>query len=253
MSTVVVVLPVYNEALRLEVLLERLERALTGKPFRIVAVDDGSRDDSAAILARRSADLPLVVVTHAVNCGLAQTLLDGLRWVAEHCDDDDVAITMDADDTHDPAYILPLTEKIAQGYDVAIASRFQPQAAVIGVPLHRRLFSFGVYALLRLLMPIPGVRDYACGYRALRARVVRRAVERYGDRLCDMRRWGFICTAEVLWKLSTVGARCTEIPFVLRYDLKQSASRMNAWRTIGGYGVLAWRSRFGRAPDRRSE
>src|SRR5262249_5232912 len=56
-AAVVVVLPVYNEALRLEVLLERIERALTGKPFRIVAVDDGSRDDSTAILARRSADL----------------------------------------------------------------------------------------------------------------------------------------------------------------------------------------------------
>jgi len=243
MSDLVVVLPVFNEASRLEALLERIQRALNGRPYRILAVDDGSRDASAAILSRRSADLPLVVLTHAVNCGLAQTLYDGLRWVADHCREPDVAITMDADDTHDPSYILPLAAQIDQGYDVVIASRFQPQSRVIGVPLQRRLFSYGVFVLLRVLMPIPGVRDYACGYRALRAGVVRQGIEQFGDRLCELRSWGFICTAEVLWKLSTVGARCTEIPFVLRYDLKESTSRMRTLRTIGGYGLLAWKAR----------
>ena len=209
-----------------------------------MAVDDGSRDASAAILSQPRACGPVVVLTHAVNCGLAQTLYDGLHWAGEHCNDNDVVITMDADDTHDPAYIPPLTHKISQGYDVVIASRFQPESVVVGVPPHRRMLSYGVFALLHLLMPIAGVRDYACGYRALRARLVREAVQRFGEDLLELRRWGFICTAELLWKLSLMGARCAEVPFVLRYDLKQSASRMRALRTIGGYGLLVWRSRF---------
>ncbi len=246
MSEVAVVLPVYNEASCLEALLERIDAAMRGQPYRIVAVDDASRDATAAILQRRSCDLPLTIVTHAVNRGLAETLYDGLCWVADHCSDDDVTITMDADGTHDPVYVDGLLGKIREGSDIVIASRFRGMA-VVGVPAHRRLFSYGVFALLRLVMPIPGVRDYACGYRAIRVRLVRQGVRQFGEQLLELRRWGFICTAELLWKLSTLGARCSEVPFELRYDLKQGPSRMRALRTITGYSLLVWKSRCSRA------
>jgi dolichol-phosphate mannosyltransferase len=249
MSTVVLVLPVYNEASRLKTLLGRIRGALNGQAYRIVTVDDGSRDGSDAILAQERQHLPVEIITHAVNRGLAETLYDGLRWAVDHCGEDDVVVTMDADDTHDPAYIRSMLAKLEQGYDVVIASRFQPGAAVVGVPPHRRLFSIGVLLLLRVLMPIPGVRDYACGYRAIRARALAAAFDRFGERLLELRQWGFICTAELLWKLRAVGARCGEIPFALRYDLKESTSRMHAARTIGGYGLLVWKSWV--APDWR--
>ncbi len=241
---IIVALPAYNEAARLEQLLDRIQAQLSGRPYRIVVVDDGSQDGTAEILQRRSQDLPLVVVTHAVNAGLAQTLFDAMLWVAKNCKDDDVVITMDADDTHDPKYIDALLARIGEGNDVVIASRFQPGAEVHGVPWHRQVYSWGVLVLLRTLLPIAGVRDYACGYRAVRAQTIRAAVERYGDRLFELRQWGFICTAELLCKLHSVGARCAEIPFALRYDLKESVSRMRAGRTIAGYGLLIWNSRF---------
>jgi dolichol-phosphate mannosyltransferase len=119
---------------------------------------------------------------------------------------------------------------------------------VQGVPAHRQLFSFGVLVLLRLFLPIAGVRDYACGYRAIRAGLVQRAVRTFGARLFELRQWGFICTAELLWRLHRLGARCVEIPFELRYDLKESVSRMRAGRTIAGYGLLVWRSWGGPLP-----
>ncbi|MCK6553501.1 glycosyltransferase family 2 protein [Candidatus Binatia bacterium] len=249
MSGIVVALPAYNEGSRLEALLDRVRTALADRPYRIVVVDDGSRDNTAAILQRRSRDLPLAVVTHAVNAGLADTLRDGLKWVVDNCGDDDIVVTMDADDTHDPACIGAMTARLTDAVDVVIASRFQPGSQVVGVPWHRRLFSWGVFALLKVLLPIPGVRDYACGYRAMRVRTVRAVLARYGDDLFHLRDWGFICTAELLWKLHTVGARCGEVPFILRYDLKESVSRMRAGRTIAGYGLLVWQSR--RPPFRR--
>jgi dolichol-phosphate mannosyltransferase len=241
MSTIFVALPVYNEASRLQTLLERVRATLDGRAYRIVAVDDGSRDGSGAILAQERERLPLEIITHPVNRGLAETLYDGLRWVADHSADEDVVVTLDADDTHDPAYIIPMLAQMEEGCDVVIASRFQPGAAVVGVPLHRRLFSFGVFWLLRVCMPIPGVRDYAVGYRAIRARVLKAAFARFGERLFELRQWGFICTAELLWKLRVVGARCGEVPFDLRYDLKESVSRMRTGRTISGYGLLVWK------------
>jgi dolichol-phosphate mannosyltransferase len=244
---ILVVLPAYNEGLGLETLLNRFRDTLGGRRYRIVVVDDGSRDNTPEILTRRAADLPLVVITHPVNRGLAETLWDGLAWVAKNAADDDVVITMDGDDTHDPCYVDSMLKRIEEGNDVVIASRFQPGSKVVGVPPHRQLFSYGVLVLLRLLIPIPGVRDYACGYRATRAAVIRRAVQTFGEKLLDLREWGFICTAELLCKLHTIGARCAEVPFILRYDLKASASHLRAMRTISGYALLVWKIRQARA------
>jgi dolichol-phosphate mannosyltransferase len=247
---IVVVLPAYNEGARIEALLDRLHTTLAARPYRIVVVDDGSSDETAAVLARRSSDLPLVSITHTINRGLAQTLFDGLQWAADHAGENDVVVTMDADDTHDPAHIPAMLGRLDDGFDVVIASRFQRGSQVIGVPLHRQIFSYGVLVLLRLFLPIRGVRDYACGYRAVRAPLVRQAVREFGNDLFHLRSWGFICTAELLWKLHVLGARCAEVPFVLRYDLKESVSRMRAGRTIAGYGLLVWNA--WRQPNRRA-
>lgn len=246
--TVVFLLPVYNEGERLESLLSRIESAMdaAGLGYRIVAVDDGSRDDSAAILARRAGDLPLTVLTHRFNRGLGETCRDGLEWVADHAGAEDVVVTMDADDTHDPAHVPAMLAAIDAGADIVIGSRFQPGAVVRGVPPHRQAFSVGANALLRAFLRIPGVRDYACGFRAIRASLIRRAVLHLGNQLLELREWGFICTAELLWKLSLFGARCAEVPFTLRYDLKAGASKMRPVRTMLGYGLLIWKRVAGR-------
>jgi dolichol-phosphate mannosyltransferase len=243
MRTVIFLLPVYNEGERLDTLLTRIKSTMEGAglAYRVAAVDDGSTDDSPAILRRRAADLPLEVITHRFNRGLGETCRDGLEWVADHAGEDDVVVTMDADDTHDPGYVPAMLAAIDRGADVVIGSRFQPGAEVRGVPQHRQAFSVGANLLLRTFLRIPGVRDYACGFRAIRASLVRRAVLRLGNRLLELREWGFICTAELLWKLSLFGARCDEVPFVLRYDLKAGASKMRAMRTIFGYGLLIWK------------
>jgi dolichol-phosphate mannosyltransferase len=240
------VLPAFNEGARLEQLLDRIRDAMQGRPYKIVAVDDGSKDETPRILERRKGDLPLEVVTHEVNRGLAQTLYDGLAWVAKNAGEEDVAITMDADDTHDPVYAPAMVDQLDQGYDVVIASRFQPGSQVVGVPAHRLLYSAGVRLLLQLLLPMENVRDYACGYRAVRTSIIRRALNEFGEDLIELRDWGFICTAEVLWKLHLAGARCSEIPFTLRYDMKESVSRMRTMRTVTGYALLirnGWRAK----------
>ncbi|GIW39935.1 MAG: dolichol-phosphate mannosyltransferase [Candidatus Binatia bacterium] len=252
MRRVLFLLPVYNEASGLPSLLRRIRETCEGAgiPYRVLAVDDGSRDGSQDILREEAARMPLEILRHRFNRGLAETLRDGLEWVADRASDEDVLVTMDADDTHDPAYVPAMLERIEAGCDVVVASRFRPGAEVVGVPAHRELFSRGANALLRLFLRIPGVRDYACGYRAVRVEVLRRAVFRFENELLSLRGWGFICTAELLWKLHLVGARCCEIPFVLRYDWKAGTSKMRPVRTICGYGLLALRSLGGRAERR---
>jgi dolichol-phosphate mannosyltransferase len=91
--------------------------------------------------------------------------------------------------------------------------------------------SFGAFVLFRLFLGLPGVRDYTCGYRAYRSTLIRRAFERYGDDLIT--RNGFACTDQLLVNIACLGnVRMEEVPFILRYDRKKGASKLNLGVTI---------------------
>ncbi len=239
-----VVLPAYNEAASLPPVLEALAALPPTVAWRAVVVDDGSRDGTGDVARQLAARLPVDVLVHAQNRGLAAALRTGLEYVCARAADDDVVVTMDADNTHDPAQIPALAAAIAAGADVAVASRYVRGARQIGVPPHRVLLSAGVGWLLRLRFGLPGVRDYSCGYRAYRAQLLQRALARYGVRLIEAA--GFDVMAELLVKLAPFRPRVVEIPLVLRYDQKPGPSKMPTGRTILGYLRLAVRPPAGR-------
>jgi dolichol-phosphate mannosyltransferase len=245
MRTVFVILPVYNEAARLPSLflkLREVEGGLRGR-LTVIAVDDGSVDASPRIIAEAAARMEIVHITHAVNRGLRETMWDGYAEAVRLASDVDIVITMDADGTQEPAYLPAMIEKLDEGYDVVIASRYQPGARVRGVPWSRRLFSLWANILCRTFLRIPGVRDYACGYRVFRARVLRECLSRYGKDFLEMKGFGFICAVEAIVKAAACGARFAEVPFELRYDLKSGRSKMRVGRTVMGYFVLIARTR----------
>jgi dolichol-phosphate mannosyltransferase len=237
MGRVFIVLPIYNEAENLAELLERFQEvpARLGEGAEIVAVNDGSTDGTAGILAEASRRMPLHVVTHERNRGLGKAIKTGLRAAVELShDDDDVIVNMDADNTHSPEYIPDMVAKIRGGADVVIASRFRAGSKEVGVPFGRRVISWGARIVFRVFLNLPGVRDYTCGYRAYRAGLVREALGRFGEGIIT--RNGFACTDEILVNLASLTRRITEIPFVLRYDRKRGRSKMRlavtAWETV---------------------
>lgn len=242
---VVVALPAYNEEPNLPALLEAIRDALEppGVPYQVIVVDDGSTDATASIARRYAEEMPLMLVQHERNQGLGATLRDGLRAALEHSSPRDVIVTMDADATHPPGLILRMLQHIEEGFDVVIASRFQPGARVLGVSPLRRLMTRGASLLLRALFPM-GVRDFTCGYRAYRASVVEAAFRHYGDDFIDQA--GFQCMLDVLLKLRRFGLVMGEVPMVLRYDQKGGASKMRVWRTAWASLRLILRRRLER-------
>jgi dolichol-phosphate mannosyltransferase len=194
--------------------------------------------------------MPLVLLQHAKNQGLGATLRDGLKAALERSTDRDVIVTMDADATHPPGLILRMLQHVEEGFDVVIASRFQPGSRVFGVSPLRRLMTRGASLLLRALFPM-GVRDFTCGYRAYRAPIIAAAFRQYGDHFIDQA--GFQCMLDVLLKLRHLDVVMGEVPMVLRYDRKAGASKMKVWRTAWASLRLILRRRFeGRtkAPNR---
>ena len=77
--------------------------------------------------------------------------------------------------------ILEMMKLIDGGCDVVVASRFRPGATVRGVPFYRQVLSVGASWLCRVVFPTRGVRDFTCGYRAIRASVLQQALQKYGS------------------------------------------------------------------------
>src|SRR3954453_17276995 len=245
-SQIIVVLPAYNEEANIGALLRRIFETLTDDQmgFSIVVVDDGSSDRTQQVLQQAGAELPLVVHRHEQNQGLGATLRDGLARAVAMASPRDVIITMDADESHTPGLMLRMVRMIREGYDVVIASRYQPGSRIYGLSLRRRVVSRLASWLMRLLFPTPGVSDYTCGYRAYRAEVLQQAYARYGDQLVNEE--GFQCMVDVLLKLRTMPLIFGEAPMILRYDLKRGSSKMRIWQTTKKTLRLLWMRRVGR-------
>lgn len=244
-------LPVYNEERALPPLLDRIED-LSRRAFSlagIVAVDDGSTDASAAVLAEYSRRLPIQVLSHGVNKGLGETIQDALRAAAARAAPSDVVVTMDADNTHPPEVIPRMLETIEAGSDVVVASRYQATARVSGLSVFRLSMSWGARFLYQLLAPIQNVRDYTCGFRAYRAGVLSGVLARHAGRLSEEH--GFAAMAEILIRFGAAGARISEVPFELRYELKDGASKMDVLATVRRTARVAWKNRFRGQPEGR--
>ncbi|MDR7520988.1 MAG: glycosyltransferase [Armatimonadota bacterium] len=233
LGTVWIVLPAYNEAAGLPLLLEAIGRAGRGAIWHTVVVDDGSRDETGAVARAFAGRMRLDVLTHPDNRGLAAAIRTGLEHACRLASPEDVIVTMDADNTHRPEQIPAMLAALRDGADVVIASRYVRGARQAGVPPHRALLSAGIGWLLRVRFGLPGVRDYSCGYRAFRAGLLQQALEAYGDRLIESQ--GFVVMTELLVKLAVFRPRIVEVPLDLRYDWKVGASKMPTGKTIAGY------------------
>jgi dolichol-phosphate mannosyltransferase len=230
---ILVVLPAYNEEENIGDLLNQIKFALeedSKTSYKVYVVNDGSRDKTEEIVRSMSAEMPIELIVHEVNQGLGATIRDGLYKAVNDSNQNDIIITMDADATHNPGLILRLMRMIIEGHDVVIASRFQPGARVIGLAWHRKLLSIAASIIFRITYPIKGVKDYTCGYRAIRADVLKSAMAEYGDRFFDQD--GFQALVDILLKLRRRKLLFGETPLILRYDQKGGMSKMNVGRTI---------------------
>lgn len=228
---VIITLPAFNEEHTLPPLLDRIREAMEENriEYRVIVVNDGSTDETARVVEALCDSMPISVVEHEQNRGLGETIRTGLISALEAASERDIIVTMDSDNTHTPGLIAAMVRGIREGNDVVIASRFRQGSHIRGVPAHRRLLSRVGSTLFRLTFPTHGVRDFTSGYRAYRASVVRKAFATYGGEF--VAESGFACMVDILLKLRRLDAIMSEVPLILRYDLKFGVSKMLVLRT----------------------
>lgn len=110
-----VLLPIYNEEGNLVRLFEELTSALSKMPggYELIAVDDGSRDQSPQILAESARKDPRIkVITFRRNTGQTAAFDAGFRSASG-----EIIVTMDSDLQNDPHDIPKMVAKLDEGYD----------------------------------------------------------------------------------------------------------------------------------------
>lgn len=227
-----IVLPAYNEAGSIGPLLDSLleELGADHPDFMILVVNDGSTDETAAVVRGYEGTGHVVLLDQPANRGLAETLRAGLLEAVRQAAPEDIVVVMDADNTHPAGLVFRMTRLIREGNDVVIASRYREGSHVRGLSFHRKALSLGASWLFRAIFPTPGVRDYTCGYRAYRAGILMQLIEKHGRELISER--GFACMTDLLLRLREQGAIFCEVPLVLRYDRKEGPSKMRVLRTV---------------------
>ncbi len=168
-----IVLPVFNEEENIETLYGELKGVLEGLgiSYEIIAVDDGSTDESFELLSKlHSRDEHLKVIRFRRNFGQTAAFSAGFDYAHG-----DVVITMDADLQNDPADIPKLLELIDEGYDVVSGWRVERKDPF----LTRRLPSMIANWLISKVTGVH-LHDYGCSLKAYRREVVKN-IHLYGD------------------------------------------------------------------------
>ena len=153
-----VVVPVYNEEENVATLQNEISRALSGKKFEIIFVDDGSSDATAARIERGP---EIRVLRFEKNAGQSAATYAGL-----HAARGATVILMDGDLQNDPADIPKLLAEMARGADLVCGYRASRKDTMV-----KRITS-RIANFVRSRFTGDGVRDTGCGLKAMRRECV---------------------------------------------------------------------------------
>lgn len=236
---VIIALPVYNEEAVLAKVLRNIERYGNKSSYeiKVLIVDDGSTDRTKEIIDNYiEGRNNFTAISHPKNRGLGEAVNTIFAYALHNMGDEDVLVTMDADNTHSPLLIESMIAKLNSfDLDLVVASRFAQGGCEIGLRALRKFFSRGAMYFFKIFFPIANINDYSSGFRAYRVGLIRRAQKRWGKLITTS---GFDCMAEIAAKLSRMGVKAGEVPLILHYDYKEGSSKMNVRRTVKGYFSL---------------
>ena len=220
------VLPTYNEADNLEPLVEAA-RAKLPSTARVLIVDDSSPDgtgDLADRLAARHENVSVLLrprkegLGPAYIAGFREALAGGAGLILE----------MDADFSHDPAYLPRLLEE-AKRADVVLGSRYVPGGGVSDWGPMRRAISRGGSTYARLVLGLD-VRDLTGGFKCFRREVLEAIdLDAIGTR-------GYAFQVEMTYRAVRLGFKVVEVPIVFR-ERRVGSSKMD----LGIVAEAVWR------------
>jgi len=202
-----VVVPCYNESANIRRgVLEEMHAYLSAQPYpyEVIISDDGSTDESRALVQKRLPALPHFRLLENPHGGKPSAVWYGIQAARG-----EIVLFTDMDQStpiHQLDHLLPA---FAEGYDVVIGSRGLARA---NFPFYRRLGS-AVFGAFRRLLLLRRIADTQCGFKAMRTEVAREIFPRLEAIAKPVRVTGWKVTAfdvELLYLAERAGYRIAE-------------------------------------------
>jgi dolichyl-phosphate beta-glucosyltransferase len=246
MPHVSLVIPAYNEELRLPAGLERVLAFLGGQSFssEVIVSDDGSRDRTSAIVRERMLSnepkhVKLRLLQHATNEGKGAAIRSGVLDARGA-----YIFFLDADLATPPEESLKLLERLTAGAPVAIGSRIQPDGSDMRVsqPRQRQLAGRLFTLMRKTLRVLPDIDDTQCPMKGFE-REAAEAIFR------EQQLSGWIFDAEVLYVARRMGYRIESVPVRWRHvdGSRLRVRPSQAWEVLRDLVRLRWMHRKVRA------
>lgn len=228
-AKVSVVIPAYNEALRLPATLAAVLAFMKqrGGPFEVVVVNDGSKDATAAVALSAGPDVRLI--ENPGNRGKGYAVRNGMLQAMG-----DLRLMCDADLSTPIEELDALEKALGNGVEIALASR-----AVSGARLEKRQSIFREMSgrffngIVRLLL-VPGVSDTQCGFKLFTARAAEAA---FRSATLD----GFAFDVEALYLARRAGFQTKEVPVRWINDEQTTVSLGRGLMAFADLFRLWWR------------
>lgn len=240
MPKLFIVVPVFNEAGNITTLLEAFRGLcdkLTTYQIHIIAINDGSSDNTGELLEEHGDDLPLKVIAHPTNRGPGVAFATAFTYLANHMTADDWVITIEGDNTSRHELIETMLRRaIEENYDSIFASPYLYGGGVINTTSLRIILSKIANTFVKELLGLTGIMTVSSFFRLYRASALMELQKVYGAAIIE--RNGFECMIELTLKMMYLRQTISEVAMVLDTSRRHGKSKMKIIRTIRGYLTL---------------
>ncbi len=229
MNRVVIVIPTYNEAENLPLIVP--EVLAQDERLAVLVVDDASPDGTGKIADDLAERLPerVQVLHRDGKRGLGPAYRDGLRHALDL--GADAVVQMDADFSHPPAVLNEMLREIEE-HDVVLGSRYLQGITVVNWPIERILISYFGNQYARLVSGLP-ISDTTGGFRCIRADLL----EKIGFE--RIRSDGYAFQIEMNYRFHKHRARVKEIPFFF-LDRERGESKLTLRIAVEALWIVWW-------------
>ncbi|HEY5123356.1 MAG TPA: polyprenol monophosphomannose synthase [Ignavibacteria bacterium] len=233
MNKILVIIPTFNESENIEkIISEVLLNSDVQNSYNILVIDDNS-PDGTAMLVEKMNNPSVRLLKREKKMGLGTAYVTGFKYAIEN--GYDMVFEMDADFSHDPKYLKKFVEKINEGYDLVIGSRYIKGVSVVNWPLRRLLLSYFANIYTRIVTGLH-VKDTTAGFTCYRVTALSQL------NLDNIKSNGYSFQIEMKFKFYKKGFRLFEIP-ILFIDRRAGESKMSRKVVYEAY-FMVWKLKF---------
>ena len=223
-----VVVPCHNEEMNVGPLICRLIELYDHYIHDIILLNDNSEDKTGDVIDELARQDPRIKSVHrAPPNGVGRTITDGLRAASGK-----YVLSLDCDFQHLLPEIRDLFDGIAEGYDVAVGSRFSRHSILLNYPFVKIVANRAFHMIARIVL-IAGFRDLTNNLKLMRREVAQNLL---------LREPGFAVNAETGLQPLLMGYRVKEVPISwIGRGLEMGVSSFRVLKVGGGYWRVLYR------------